>query len=86
MIENVTNIRANEPLPLSVITAATGGDTEAVRAVLKHYEGYILALSVKRLRDEDGNIYLFVDEELRRELETRLITKVLTFIPKPEAA
>jgi hypothetical protein len=86
MTENVTNIRTKEPLPLSVITAATDGDTEAVRAVLKHYEGYILTLSMKRLRDEDGNTYLFADEELRRELETRLITKVLTFRPKPEAA
>jgi hypothetical protein len=62
--------------------AAVGGDAGAIHAVLKHYEGYILALSVKRLRDEDGNAYLFVDEEMRRELETRLITKVLTFRPK----
>jgi hypothetical protein len=70
------------PLPFSVVTAAIGGDTGALCAVLKHYERYIIALSTKRLYDEGGNIYLAVDEELRRELETRLITKVLMFKPK----
>jgi hypothetical protein len=86
MIENVTNIKSKEPLPIPVIMAATSGDAEAVRAVLKHYEGYILALSMKRLHDDDGNAYFFVDEDMCRELETRLITKVLMFRPKPEAA
>jgi vacuolar-type H+-ATPase subunit C/Vma6 len=76
-----------EPLALSVVMAACGGDEDALRAVVKHYEGYITALSMKRLFDEDGEQYLFVDEELRRELETRLITKVLTFKPlSPKAA
>ena len=28
-------------LPFPVIAAAAGGDTEAMCAVLKHYEGYI---------------------------------------------
>jgi hypothetical protein len=76
-----------EPLALSVITAAIGGDDDALRAVVKHFEGYITALSMKRLYDEDGEQYLFVDAELRRELETKLITKVLTFKPlAPKAA
>jgi hypothetical protein len=76
-----------EPLALSVVTAACGGDEDALRAVVKHYEGYITALSMKRIFVEDGEKYLFVDEELRRELETRLITKVLTFKPlAPKAA
>lgn len=69
-------------LPVPVIMAAVGGDTDALRAVVKHYQGYILALSTKRLYDENGNTYLVVDEELRQELETRLITKALKFIPK----
>ena len=82
MNKQITNTRNSEPLPLPVIVAAIGGNADAINKVVKHYEGYILALSVKRLHDEDGNGYLFVDEELRRELETRLITKVLTFKPK----
>jgi hypothetical protein len=71
--------QTKEPLSLDVITAAIGGDEEAMKAVVKHYEGYIYALSAKRLYDEDGRQYLFVDDELRRELEMKLITKVATF-------
>ena len=66
-------------LSFPVIAAASGGDIDAINKVLKHYEGYIIALSTRRLYDEYGNAHLFLDEELRRELETRLITKILTF-------
>ena len=66
-------------LPFPVIVAATSGDIEAMNKVLKHYEGYILALSTRRLYDEYGNPHLFVDDELRREIETKLITRILTF-------
>ena len=68
-----------EPLEIDVITAAIGGDEKAIKAVVKHYEGYIYALSAKRLYDEDGRQYLFVDDELRHELEFKLITKIATF-------
>jgi len=66
-------------LPFPVIVAATSGDVEAINTVLKHYEGYIIALSTRRLYDDYGNVHLFLDEELRRTLETKLITKILTF-------
>jgi hypothetical protein len=66
-------------LPFPVIVAATSGDVDAINQVLKHYEGYIIALSTRRLYDDYGNVHLFVDEELRRTLETKLITKILTF-------
>lgn len=66
-------------LPFPVIVAATHGDIDAINKVLKHYEGYIIALSTRRLYDEYGNAHLFLDEELRRELETKLIAKILTF-------
>ena len=66
-------------LPFPVIVAAAGGDIEAINKVLKHYEGYIIVLSTRRLYDEYGNAHLFVDEELCRTLETRLIAKILTF-------
>lgn len=66
-------------LPFSVIRMAADGNVDAINAVLKHYEGYIAALSTKRLYDENGNPHLYVDEELKRRLETKLITKILTF-------
>lgn len=66
-------------LPLTVIEAAAGGDVEAINTVLKHYAGYIARLSMRELYDEYGNPHLCVDEELRRRLENKLITKLLTF-------
>lgn len=66
-------------LPFPVIVAASHGDVDAINAVLSHYERYIYALATKRLYDEDGQPYMCVDEGLRRRLETKLITKILTF-------
>ena len=66
-------------LPFSIIEKAASGDVEAINAVLKHYEGYIARLSLRELHDDYGNAHLCVDEELRRRLETKLITKLLTF-------
>jgi len=69
----------NSLIPYPVIVLAAGGDVDAINAVLRHYEGYIAVLSTKQLFDEDGNPYLCVDEGLRRRLETKLITAILTF-------
>lgn len=76
---NNTKTAAYKLLPYPVIAAASGGDIEAMNAVLKHYEGYIAVLSTRELYDEYGNPHLCVDEELRRRLETKLITKILDF-------
>lgn len=66
-------------LPFHIIKAATEGDVEAINAVLRHYEGYIASLSTRKLFDTYGKLYYYVDETLRRRLETKLITKILDF-------
>jgi hypothetical protein len=66
-------------LPYHVIAAAASGDVDAMNKVLKHYEGYIAALSTRTLYDACGNPHYCVDENLRRRLETKLITKILAF-------
>ena len=76
MTANVGNVRL---LPYTVIQKAAGGDVEAINVVLKHYAGYIAKLSMRELYDEFGNVHWCIDEELRRRLETKLITKILTF-------
>ena len=65
--------KCSKLLPYHIIAAAASGDVEAINEVLKHYEGYIAALSTRRLYD------YCVDETLRRRLETKLITKILAF-------
>ena len=72
-------VRNKTLLPFSVIHAASQGDEAAICCILKHYEGYIAKLSTRTMYDEAGNPHLCVDEELRRRLETKLITKILTF-------
>ena len=59
--------------------ATIQGDPDAIAAVLRHYEGYIAKLSTRRLFDEMGNVYLCVDETMRRRLEIKLIAGILTF-------
>ena len=73
------NNRKNTLLPNSVILAATKGDAEAVNMVLRHYAGYIAKLSMLQYSDEIGSTRMYVDEELRRRLETKLIAAILTF-------
>ncbi len=70
---------ASSLLPYMIIEAATSGDVDAINAVLKHYERYIAALATRTLYDENGNPHLCVDEEMKRRLETKLITKILKF-------
>lgn len=62
-----------------VIAAAVNGDVDAINAVLKRYEGYIARLSTRALYDTDGKAYMVVDEDMRRRLETKLITRILKF-------
>jgi hypothetical protein len=73
-------------LPFPVIEAAASGDVDAINKVLKHYEGYIIALSTRRLFDEDGKAHYVVDIEMRRTLDTKLIVKILQFDTTKAAA
>ena len=66
-------------LPYPVIIAATKGDPEAMKIVVQHYESYIASLSMRKLRDERGNMYWGIDEDLRDRLRSRLMRAVLSF-------
>lgn len=73
------NKAASSLLPYTIIEAAASGDVDAINAVLKHYERYIAALATRTLFDENGNPHLCVDGEMKRRLETKLITRILIF-------
>lgn len=79
----ITNGNSNHDerglLPYPVIVAATKGDPDAMKIVLKHYESYIAFLSVRKMRDERGNTYYGIDEDIRDRLRSRLIRAVLDF-------
>ena len=66
-------------LPFPVIIAATKGDPDAMKIVLSHYEGDMLTLSVRKMRDERGNTYYGTDQDIYDCLRSRLIRAVLDF-------
>ncbi len=78
---NGTNSNNNERglLPFPVILAATKGDPDAMKIVVQHYQSYIANLSMKKTRDENGNTYWGIDEDLRERLQTKLMQAVLNF-------
>lgn len=79
MRKNCKTMNESNLLPFHIIVAASEGDIVAINQVLEHYEGYIAALSTRKLIDEYGQTHYCVDETLRRRLETKLITKILQF-------
>lgn len=65
-----------KPIPVPVILAAENGDEDALAAVVAHYQSYIRALATRPLKDDYGNTYLCVDEDMRLRLEAKLIHSI----------
>ena len=76
---NRRNIQKKELLAFQIIKKASEGDVEAIQKVLEHYNGYIQKLSSRIVYDEYGDIHYWVDDEVRKRLEIRLITTILRF-------
>ncbi len=76
---NGTNENERGLLPYPVIVAATKGDPDAMRIVIRHYSSYINSLSIRKLRDENGNTYYGIDEDMRDRLQSKLMRAVLSF-------
>ena len=73
------NVKKMKLVPFAVIQRAVEGDIISINEVLKHYEGDISCLSVRKMHDEYGNEYYCVDETLRSRLEAKLIKTTLGF-------
>jgi hypothetical protein len=69
----------HELISYAVIEAAVSGDVEAMNAILQHYSGYITSLSSRYGFDRHGCPQSWVDEGIRKRLETRLIIATLRF-------
>lgn len=73
------NVNNKKLIPFWVIERALEGDIQAINKILKHYEGYIAKLSVRKMYDEYGCVHYCVDETLRRRLERKLIKTIIGF-------
>jgi len=65
-------------IPRNVIDGAAGGNAEDLAFVLGYFSGYIKKLATRTLKDEYGNEYIYVDEDLRHRLESKLICSIIT--------
>ena len=68
----------NHLIPMSIIYEAINGDDLAISAVISHYRGYIRFLSRRPCRNTLGFERLYVDEDMQRRLESKLIYAVIT--------
>ena len=66
-------------LPYPIIAAAVRGEPDAVNTVIRHYSGYIAALSKRTIRDKRGFSQFQMDIDLFRRLERKLLIAILQF-------
>ncbi len=71
------HIKATD-IPVPIILAAMKGETEAISYILHHYRNYIRKLSTRTLKDEYGNEYCFVDEDMVNRLQSKLIFSIIS--------
>ena len=66
-------------IPFAVIVAATNGDEAAIQKNLDFYDGYISKLSLRKLYDEYGNVYMVVDSELKGRIQAAVMDMIANF-------
>ena len=66
-------------IPFAVIVAATNGDEAAIQEILDLYDGYISKLSLRKLYDEYGNVYMVVDSELKGRIQAAVMDMIANF-------
>ena len=66
-------------IPFAVIVAATNGDEVAIQEILNFYDGYISKLSLRKLYDEYGNVYMVVDSELKGRIQAAVMDMIANF-------
>ena len=66
-------------IPRNVIDGAVEGKTEDLAFVLGYFSGYITKLATRTLKDDYGNEYVYLDENLRLRLEAKLICSIVSY-------
>ena len=69
--------RTLSDIPFSIIEKAINEDMEAIDYILAHYRNYIIRLSTRVARDENNNEYMYVDDDMRSRLESKLIYSII---------
>lgn len=69
----------NKHLSFDIIVTAVDGDKEAIKKVLKFYDSYISKLSLRKMYDVYGNVYMVIDSELKGRIQTAVMNMILNF-------
>ena len=67
----------SKPITAEIILAAKNGDNDALATVAQHFMPYIEKVSIHPFYDEYGQRYDFVDEDLRKHIESRLLFQIV---------
>lgn len=60
-----------------IVLAAKSGDSTALKKVARFFDSYITKAATRPFYDEYGNKYDFVDEEIRKHIESRLFHHII---------
>ena len=71
--------KGKKNIPFAVIVAATNGDETAIQEILNFYDSYISKLSLRKLYDEYGNVYMVVDSELKGRIQAAVMDMIANF-------
>ena len=66
-------------IPFAVIVSAKNGAETAIQEILDFYDGYISKLSLRKLYDEYGNVYMVVDSELKGRIQAAVMDMIANF-------
>ena len=64
-------------IPFSLFEKAIYVDIVVIDYILAHYRNYIIRLSTRVARDENNNEYMYVDDDMRSRLESKLIYSII---------
>lgn len=71
--------RLYSPPPFDMIQEAVQGDPTEIAAILRYYERYMITLSLRSSRDNNGDIQMIPDPEILNRMESRLIDRIIKF-------
>lgn len=66
-------------LPYQTILAASQGNILALEKALAHFDGYVNKLATHIIYDDRGCAHYFVDNELKLQLQMKLIAAIMKF-------
>ena len=66
-------------LPLEIIREAIKGNADAMDIVLSFYEPIIAKKSIRKQRDQFGNVYYAPDREICEEIRAKLMSAIISF-------